>query len=143
MICFLSQKISFAYSRISCKSNTTDSFLYLTSFIWHNLKCSKLLCLLGFPGGSDSKESAHNAGELGSTPGSGRSPGEGNGNPLWYSCLENPMDREAWRLRSMVGYSLQGCKESDTTDFTFSFFLFLDGEVGFMRMCCPLWGLAW
>ena len=42
------------------------------------------------------KESAYNAGDLGSTPGLGRSPGEGNGNPLRYSCLENPMDRGAW-----------------------------------------------
>ena len=42
------------------------------------------------------KESACNEGDLGSIPGSGRSPGEGNGNPLQYSCLENPMDREAW-----------------------------------------------
>ena len=41
-------------------------------------------------------ESACNAGDLGSIPGSGRSPGEGNGNPLQYSCLENPMDRRAW-----------------------------------------------
>ena len=40
--------------------------------------------------------SACNAGDLGSIPGSGRSPGEGNGNPLWYSCLENPMDGGAW-----------------------------------------------
>ena len=48
------------------------------------------------PGGSDSKASAYNEGELGSIPGSGRSPGEGNDNPLQYSCLENPMDREAW-----------------------------------------------
>ena len=47
---------------------------------------------MGFPGGSDGKESAHNAGDLGSIPGSGKSPGEGNGNPLQYSCLENPMD---------------------------------------------------
>ena len=47
--------------------------------------------------GSDSKESACNAGDPGSTPGLGRSPGEGNGNPLQYSCLENPMDREAWQ----------------------------------------------
>ena len=52
---------------------------------------------LGFPGGSEVKASACNAGDLGSTPGSGRSPGEGNGNPLQYSCLENPMDREAWQ----------------------------------------------
>ena len=48
-----------------------------------------------FPGGSDGKASACNAGDLGSIPGSGRSPGEGNGNPLQYSCLENPMDRGA------------------------------------------------
>ena len=52
------------------------------------------LCL-GFPGGSEVKASAFNAGDLGSIPGSGRSPGEGNGNPFQYSCLENPMDREA------------------------------------------------
>ena len=50
----------------------------------------------GFPGGSEGKTSACNAGDLGSIPGSGRSPGEGNGNPLQYSCLENPMDRGAW-----------------------------------------------
>ena len=49
-----------------------------------------------FPGGSEGKASAYNAGDLGSIPGSGRSPGEGNGNPLQYSCLENPMDGEAW-----------------------------------------------
>ena len=49
-----------------------------------------------FPGGSDGKVSAYNVGDLGSIPGSGRSPGEGNGNPLQYSCLENPMDGGAW-----------------------------------------------
>ena len=48
------------------------------------------------PGGSVGKESACNAGDLGSIPGSGRSPAEGNGNPLKYSCLENSMDRGAW-----------------------------------------------
>ena len=47
------------------------------------------------PDGSDGKEPACNAGDPGSIPGSGRSPGEGNGNPLQYSCLENPMDRRA------------------------------------------------
>ena len=52
---------------------------------------------MGFPGGSDGKESACNAGDQGSIPESGRSPGEGNDNPLQYSCLENSMDREAWR----------------------------------------------
>ena len=49
-----------------------------------------------FPGGSDGKASAYNAGDLGSIPGPGRSPGEGNGNPLQYSCLENPRDGGAW-----------------------------------------------
>ena len=49
-----------------------------------------------FPGGSDGKASACNAGDLGSIAGSGRSPGEVNGNPLQYSCLENSMDGEAW-----------------------------------------------
>ena len=49
-----------------------------------------------FPGGSDGKAFAYNAGDLGSIPGSGRSPGEGNGNPFQYSCLENPMDGGAW-----------------------------------------------
>ena len=50
----------------------------------------------GFPGDSDGKESAYSAGDSGSNPGSGKSPGESNGNPLQYSCLENSMDREAW-----------------------------------------------
>ena len=49
-----------------------------------------------FPGGSDGKASVYNVGDLGSIPGLGRSPGEGNGNPLQYYCLENPMDRGAW-----------------------------------------------
>ena len=52
--------------------------------------------LPGFPGGSEVKESACNVGDLGSIPRSGRSPGEGNGNPLQYSCLENPMNGGAW-----------------------------------------------
>ena len=52
---------------------------------------------LGFSGGSDGKESACNAGDLGSIPGLGRPPGGGHGKPLQYSCLENPMDRGAWR----------------------------------------------
>ena len=51
--------------------------------------------ILGFPGSSDGKVSACNAGDPGSIPGSGRSPGEGKGNPLQYSCLENSMDRGA------------------------------------------------
>ena len=49
-----------------------------------------------FPGGSEVKVSASNVGDSSSIPGSGRSPGEGNGNPFQYSCLENPIDGEAW-----------------------------------------------
>ena len=49
-----------------------------------------------FPGSSDGKASAYNVGDQGSIPGSGRSPGEGNGNPLQYSCLENPMEGGTW-----------------------------------------------
>ena len=65
---------------------------------------------MGFPGGSDSKESAYNAGDLGSIPGWGRSPGEGNGNPLQYSCLENSTDRGAWWA------TVHGVAELDTTE---------------------------
>ena len=64
-----------------------------------------------FPGGSDGKESACNAGDQGLIPNSGRSPGEENGNPQQYSCLENPMDRGAW-----PGYGPWGLKESDMTE---------------------------
>ena len=55
-----------------------------------------IIAFVRFPGGSDGKASAHNAGDPGSIPGLGRSPGEGNGNPLQYSCLENSMDGGAW-----------------------------------------------
>ena len=66
--------------------------------------------LFEFPGSSDGKESAWNAGDPDSIPGSGRSPGEGNGSPLQYSCLENPMDRGAWRA------TVQEVAELDTTE---------------------------
>ena len=56
----------------------------------------KKIRYLGFPSSSEVKASAWNAGDLGSIPGLGRSPGEGNGNPLQYSCLENPMEGGAW-----------------------------------------------
>ena len=66
-----------------------------------------LLCIF-VSSGSDGKESACNVGDLGSISGLGRSPGEGNGNPLQYSCLENPMDRGAWRA------TVHGVAESRT-----------------------------
>ena len=65
-----------------------------------------------FPGGSDDKASVYNAGDLGSSPGLGRSPGEGKGNPLQYYCLENPMDRllpgKSHGQRRLVGCSPWG-----------------------------------
>ena len=66
---------------------------------------------LGFPGGSDGKESACSAGDLGLIPELGRSSGEGHGNPLQYSCLENPHGQ-----RSLAGYSPRGLKEADMTE---------------------------
>ena len=79
-----------------------ESRIFLFFFF---LTCS-YLDTWGFPSGSEVKVSACKAGDPGSIPGSGRSPGEGNGNPLQYSCLENPMDGGAW-------YSPQGRKELD------------------------------
>jgi len=82
-----------------------------------------------FPGGSDGKESACNAGDLGSIHGLGRSPGEGNSNPLQYSYLENPMDRRAWwapvhgvaksrtRLRDFYFHFAARRKTSEQADF--------------------------
>ena len=63
----------------------------------------RVIITLGFPGGSDSKESSRNAGDLGSIRGLGRSPGGGHGNPFQYSCLENPHGQ-----RSLAAYSLSG-----------------------------------
>ena len=70
-----------------------------------------------FPGGSDGKASAYSAGDLGSSPGLGRSPGEGNGNPLQYSCLDNPIDGGAWWA------TVHGVTKSQArlSDFTFTF----------------------
>ena len=65
----------------------------------------------GFPGGAEVKASACNVGDLGLISGSGRSPGEGNGNPLQYSCLENPMDGGAWWATVH-----RSQRESDTTE---------------------------
>ena len=65
---------------------------------------------MGFPGSSDGKESACNTGDPDSIPGPGKSPGEGHDNPLQYSCLENSMDRGAWKAK------VHGHKESDMTE---------------------------
>ena len=77
-------------------------------------KGKHLYCPLDFPGGSVGKASVYNAGDLGSIPGSGRFPGEGNGNPLQYSRLENPMDGGGWC--PWVAKS-----QTQLSDFTFTF----------------------
>ena len=69
----------------------------------------------GFSGGLEGKVSAFNVGDLGSVPELGRSPGEGNGNPLQYSCLENPMDRGAWEA------AVHGVTKSRTQLSSFTF----------------------
>ena len=105
-----------------------DSSIYTNQSIWYTIltnwkikpydnfnRCIKSLWQdsapiydLNFPGGSEDKASACNAGDPGSIPGLRRSPGEGNGNPLQYSCLENPMDRGAWWA------TVQGVTKSQT-----------------------------
>ena len=79
------------------KKTTLDLLIlcYHANQNWKNIK-DFLSFEIDFPGISEVKASACNVGDLGSIPGSGRSPGEGNGNPLQYSCLENPMGGRAW-----------------------------------------------
>ena len=69
--------------------------LHVGAFVWHLYRA--VYMSLGFPGASDGKESTCNVGDPGTIPGSRSSPGEGHGNPLQYSFLENPTDRGAWR----------------------------------------------
>ena len=90
---------------------------YIIVFIFSSISNSliqinKHTYIQGFPGSSDGKESVCNAGDLGSIPGLGRSPGEGHGNPFQYPCLENPMDRGAWQA------IVHGVAESDTAEAT-------------------------
>ena len=99
--------------------------LFTIARTWKQHRClsadewTKKLCYIymGFPGSSDSKESPYSAGDLGSILGPRRSPGEGNGNPLQYSCLENPMHKGAWQA------SVHGVTKSWTrlSNFTFHF----------------------
>ena len=78
---------------------------------WYQVLSGHIWSLVGLPWWFGGKESAHNAGDVGLIPGSGRNPGEGNGNPLQHSCLGNPMDRGAWRATIH-----RVTKESDTTE---------------------------
>ena len=100
------QQSKFSDSDIPCF--TPILVIYVLQFLRTIIE--KVLVVLGFSGGSDSKRSAYSAGDLGSIPGLGRCPGEKNGNPLQYSCLENPKDRGArWA-------TVHGFEESDTTE---------------------------
>ena len=100
-----------------------SSFLVFLAYMWNKVPLKThfprssiplfVSHLQTFSGGSVVKESPCNAGDPGLIPGLGRAPGEGHGNPLQYSCLENPMDR--W---SLAGYSPWGHKELDTTEAT-------------------------
>ena len=98
---------------------TVDLFLLSSKWIFWKI----YLHQGSFPGGSGGKASTYNVGDPGSIPGSGSSPGEGNGSPLQYSCLEKS---HGWR--NLVGYGPWGCKESDRlSDFTFTF-IFIKNE---------------
>ena len=75
----------------NCKDRSTLKYILVNNFLHY------LSSISGFPSSSVGKESTCNAGDQHSIPGSGRSSGEGDGNPVQYSCLENPMDRGAWQ----------------------------------------------
>ena len=92
---------AFFIVQLSHPNMTTGKTIALTRRTFVGKVVSLLFNMLSrlaidFPGGSDGKVSVYNVEDPGSIPGLGRSPGEGNGNPLQYSCLENPMDGEAW-----------------------------------------------
>ena len=102
---FLNYVVILGKSYLSICIHATNNYCALTS-------------CLGFPGGSEVKASACNTGDLGSVPGLGRSPGEGNGNPLQYSCLKNPMDGEAW-WATIHGVAKSWTRLSDFTSLHF------------------------
>ena len=102
-ICFISRRRLASMLYFTSYLSTSPSMTINFSCINNRIRIPLLPLIffayfsrLGFPGGSEVKASACNAGDLGSIPGWGRSPGEGNGNPLQYSCLENPMGGGAW-----------------------------------------------
>ena len=106
---WVSQECCLFYQRSSLRSSGLPLFYFRGLF--SSLSFSHRHFELLFPGGSDGKAFACNAGDLGSIPGLGRSPGEGNGSPLQYSCLENAWTEEPGRLLCPWG-----CNESDITE---------------------------
>ena len=95
-------------SRFFASGGQSISFSISPSNEYLGLIFVDLYRIKGFPGGAEGKASARKTGDLGSIPGLGRSSGEGNGNPLQYSCLENPMDGGAW------GATVHGVTKSQT-----------------------------
>ena len=95
-ICCLLKVAFLCLHAVLWKSALSWIFLPLSPLLFTSL-LSLAICKAAFPGGSEVKASACNVGDLGSIPGSGRPPREGNGSPLQYSCLGNPMDRGAWQ----------------------------------------------
>ena len=109
---------------------TKYSMVYIHCFFFRALYC----IFWDFPGGSDSKASAYNMGDLGLIPGLGRSPGEGNGNPLQYSCLENSMDGEAWWA------TVHEIAKSQTrlSNFTFTFIVYFNSILFSQIFACQV-----
>ena len=130
--------VCFSFFHLSSPSSLLSSFTILP------LKRLFVLFVLPnyiFPSGSSSKDSACDAGDAGSIPGSGRSPREGHGSPLQYSCLENPMDRRAWRAIIRGGHkSLPNCiswvfyPHITSSDFCFSKIL-MSETLGLILFC--------
>ena len=104
--CILSPRLEYIIE--NARLNESQAGIKVAGRNINNLRYADDITLVGFPGGSEVKASAWNVGDLGSIPRSGRSPGEGNGNPLQYSYLENPMERGAWRT------TVQGIAKSQT-----------------------------
>ena len=100
-----------------CVSSVSTYEQGIVSTIYkHLIEILLHLRVTDFPGGSDGKASVYNAGDPGSRPGLGRFPGEGNGNPLQYYCLENPMDRGAWQA-AVYGVAKSQTRLSDFIHF--------------------------
>ena len=113
----LEKEMAVHSSTIAWKIPWTEEPGRLQSMGWRRVRHdweTSLYTSEGFPGGSDGKASACSARDPGLIPGLGRSPGEGNGNPLQHSCMENSVDWEA--PQSLVGYSPWSRKQSDTTE---------------------------
>ena len=106
MFYLLSSINPYKLPQFSPKRNSDVSIAHKPKYLFGCQKCHPL----GFPSSTGGKASACNAGDLGSIPGPGRSPGEGNGNPLQYPCLENPMHRRAWWA------TIHGVVELDMTE---------------------------